>query len=203
MSAKQSNVKQNLINTCELAILTAIVFLFQMLGSFVHIGPTSVSLVLIPIVIGAIIIGPGAGAFLGFIFGFITLYAGISGTDPFTSALFNASPFFTSLLCIGKGTLCGLAAGLVYKPLGKKNTFAASVAAAATSPIVNTGIFILGGLFLLKAPLSVISGGQDVVYFLVIVCAGLNFIAEFAVNIVVSPAINTLVKALASRIIRK
>lgn len=44
--------RQNIKRTAELAILTAIVVVFQLLGSFIHIGPTNVSLVLVPIVIG-------------------------------------------------------------------------------------------------------------------------------------------------------
>ena len=91
------------VKMMQLAILTAIVFLFQMLGTFIHIGPTSVSLVLIPIVIGALILGPKAGAFLGFVFGCITLWAGITGSDYFTNVLFTSQPFATTLICISKG----------------------------------------------------------------------------------------------------
>ena len=69
--------RQNIKKTAELAILTAIVIVFQLLGSFIHIGPTSISLVLIPIVIGAVLTGPKGGAFLGFVFGAMTYFAGV------------------------------------------------------------------------------------------------------------------------------
>ena len=192
--------KQNIKRTAELAILTAIVLAFQFLGSFIHIGPTSISLVLIPIVIGAVLTGPKGGAFLGFIFGAMTYIAGVSGTDYFTTVLFQAQPIATAVICLGKGICAGLCAGLIYRALAKKNAFAASVAAAAVAPIVNTGLFILGGLLLVNDTLSANlanfgADGQTVVYFLIIGCAGLNFIAEFLVNLVVSPAINTIVRA--------
>ena len=192
--------KQNIKRTAELAILTAIVIAFQFLGAFIHIGPTSISLVLIPIVIGAVLTGPKGGAFLGFIFGAMTYIAGVSGTDYFTTVLFQAQPIATAVICLGKGICAGLCAGLIYRALAKKNAFAASVAAAAVAPIVNTGLFILGGLLLVNDTLSANlanfgAGGQTVVYFLIIGCAGLNFIAEFLVNLVVSPAINTIVRA--------
>ena len=107
--------KKNVLKLVQLALLTAIVIAFQLMGSFIHITPnTSISLVLIPIVIGAIIIGPLGGAFLGLVFGAITLWAGISGTDPFTQLLFNAQPIATALICLGKATLAGLCAGLVF-----------------------------------------------------------------------------------------
>ena len=177
----------------ELAILTAIVIIFQMLGTFIHIGPTSISLVLVPIAAGAILLGPASGAFLGFVFGAITLWAGISGVETYTSVIFAAHPVYTSLICILKGTLAGLAAGLVYKALKKKNSYAAAVAACAACPIVNTGLFILGSLLAVSDTLSEkFVSGTSVIYFLVIVCAGLNFIAELVLNMILSPAINRL-----------
>lgn len=197
--------KQNIKRTAELAILTAIVIAFQFLGAFIHIGPTSISLVLIPIVIGAVLTGPKGGAFLGFIFGAMTYIAGVSGTDYFTTVLFQAQPIATAVICFGKGICAGLCAGLIYRALAKKNAFAASIAAAAVAPIVNTGLFILGGLLLVNGTLSANlanfgAGGQTVVYFLIIGCAGLNFIAEFLVNLVVSPAINTIVHAVGNKL---
>ena len=197
--------RQNIKKTAELAILTAIVIAFQFLGAFIHIGPTSISLVLIPIVIGAVLTGPKGGAFLGFIFGAMTYIAGVSGTDYFTTVLFQAQPIATAVICFGKGICAGLCAGLIYRALAKKNAFAASIAAAAVAPIVNTGLFILGGLLLVNGTLSANlanfgAGGQTVVYFLIIGCAGLNFIAEFLVNLVVSPAINTIVHAVGNKL---
>lgn len=196
--------KQNIKRTAELAILTAIVIAFQFLGAFIHIGPTSISLVLIPIVIGAVLTGPKGGAFLGFVFGAMTYIAGVSGTDYFTTVLFQAQPIATAVICLGKGICAGLCAGLIYRALAKKNAFEASIAAAAVAPIVNTGLFILGGLLLVNGTLSANlanfgAGGQTVVYFLIIGCAGLNFIAEFLVNLVVSPAINTIVHAVGNK----
>lgn len=182
-----------------LAVLTAVVVLFQLLGSFVKIGPTSVSLVLIPIVLGGILVGIRGGAFLGLVFGAITLWSGISGTDAFTNILFVSSPVETAVICLGKGILAGAGAGAVYKLFKSKNTLLASILASMTAPIINTGLFILGGLFLVNETLATMTGGESLTYFLIIVCAGLNFIAEFIVNTVVSPAINTLVKAISKK----
>lgn len=189
--------KDSILKMTELAILTAIVFVFQMLGSFIHIGPTSISLVLIPIVIGAILLGPGAGAFLGFVFGAITLWAGISGTDPFTNILFVAQPVATSLICLGKAVAAGVCAGYAYRLLGGKNKLLAAILASAAAPVVNTGLFILGGLFLVNDTLNAnFVSGTTLIYFLVIGCAGINFIAEFAVNLIISPAIHSIVSAI-------
>lgn len=190
--------KDAILKMTQLAILTAIVFVFQMLGSFIHIGPTSISLVLVPIVLGAIIIGPGAGAFLGFVFGAITFWAGVSGTDPFTNVLFVSQPFATALICFGKAILAGLGAGFIYKAVEKKNKLVAAILAAAAAPVINTGIFILGGLTLVSGTLNAnFVSGTTLIYFLVIVCAGINFIAEFFVNLIVSPIIHTVARVVA------
>ncbi len=191
-----NNTKNSILKLTQLAVLTAVVFAFQMLGSFIHIGPTSISLVLIPIVIGAIILGPGAGAFLGFVFGAITFWAGVSGTDPFTNILFVSQPIATALICFGKAIAAGAASGYVYKLVEKKNKLVAAILASATAPIVNTGIFILGGLTLVAGTLEAnFVSGTTLIYFLVIGCAGINFVAEFLVNLIISPAIHSIVRA--------
>ena len=71
------------------AILLALVVVLQFVGSYIKIGPVSISLVLVPIVLGGLLLGCAAGAALGFSFGMITFIAGVAGLDPFTFALFQ------------------------------------------------------------------------------------------------------------------
>ena len=58
-------MKNNTKKIVMLGVLTAIVVVLQFLGSFIRFGPFSISLVLIPIVVGAALLGVGAGAWLG------------------------------------------------------------------------------------------------------------------------------------------
>lgn len=177
-----------------MACLVSIVVIFQLMGSFIKIGPTNVSLVLIPIVIGSILLGPLAGTALGAVFGIVVLLAGINGVDFFTATLWQNQPLETAILCIGKGALAGLCSGLVYKAVSKFGDLAAVIAASAVAPIVNTGVFILGGLFMVGKTLNAnFVNGTTLVYYLVIGCAGINFIAEFILNVVVSPTIKTII----------
>ena len=189
----------------QLAVLLAIVIFLQcFLGSIV-VGATSFSVVLVPIVVGAILLGPGAGALLGFAFGLVVLIRGITGQDAFTNLLFVAQPLFTALICLGKGTAAGWVAGVVYKLLAKGSGFWASVAAAAVAPVVNTGLFILGGLTLVKGTLEAnlgALGADSVLFFLVVICAGVNFLVEFAVNMVLSPAIYRVIRVLKNEFAR-
>lgn len=189
----------------QLAVLLAIVIFLQcFLGSIV-VGATSFGVVLVPIVVGAILLGPGAGAFLGFAFGLVVLIRGITGQDSFTNVLFVAQPLFTALICLGKGTAAGWLSGVVYKLLAKTSSFWASVVAAGVAPVVNTGLFILGGLTLVKGTLEAnlaAFGADSVLVFLVVICAGVNFLVEFAVNMVLSPAIYRVIHVIKNEFAR-
>ncbi len=194
MSNSARTNRSNIQKMVTLAILVGIVIVFQYLGSFIHIGPTSISLVLIPIVVGAMLLGPMYGAFLGLVFGAMTLWAGISGIDVFTNTLFVNQPVATTAICIGKAVLAGWGSGMIYKLFVNKDRIVASFLAAAAAPIINTGIFVLGGLTLVSGTLNAnFVSGTTLIYFLVIGCAGWNFVGEFAINILLAPAINTIV----------
>lgn len=173
-----------------IAVLTALVVLLQMVLGSIRIGITSFSLVLIPIALGGMLYGPLAGGFLGLVFGFITLMYGVTGADPFTAILLNDHPIITSLLCLGKGTFAGLFSGLAFMLLKRVNEYVGVFVSAAITPIVNTGLFILGALTMSDTlSANFVADGTTVIYFLVIGCAGINFLVEFAVNLLSAPAV--------------
>ena len=181
-----------------IAVLLALVIVLQVLGGYFKVGATSLSFVLVPIVLGGILYGAWIGAFLGFAFGFVTWMYGVTGADPFTAILFEAQPFATTLLCLGKGTAAGLVAGLVYQFTAKKNKQVGVFTAAATAPIVNTGLFIVGSLVMLKETLTAnfVGEGSTIVYFLFIGCAGINFLVELAINLIFAPTLYRLIGVL-------
>lgn len=55
-------MKVNAKKIAGVGLLTALVVVLQLLGSFIKFGTVSISLVLIPIVVGAALYGVGAGA---------------------------------------------------------------------------------------------------------------------------------------------
>ncbi len=107
-------------NVTILGVLTAIIVVLQIFGSYFRIGTISLSFVLVPIVIGGILTGVIGGTILGFIFGVITLVMGIVGADQFTFILFSDHPFLTILTCVIKGSAAGFMSGFVYKLLKDK-----------------------------------------------------------------------------------
>lgn len=196
--------RQKIIKMTELALLTAIVLILQLTGIAVRLPflATPVSLVLIPIALGAMVLGPKAGAWLGFVFGAeVAIVCGVMQFDPFTAILFNDHPILTVLLCVVKGTLAGFVSGIVYKVLAKTNQLLASFVASAVAPVVNTGIFILGSFTMMDTFKSNFLGeGVSMIYFLVIGCAGLNFIFEFIINVAFAPALSRLTNLLNKRL---
>ncbi len=175
------------------AVLTALVILLQFLGAFIHFGPFSVSLVLVPIVIGAATCGVGVATFLGFVFAMVVLLSGDAG------AFMSINMIGTLITVIAKGVACGFVSGLVYKALEKFNFFFAVMAAAVACPIVNTGIFLLGcGVFFLDGitPWAMAEGHTSVVAYMFLGLAGGNFLFELITNIALGPAVVTLLKSL-------
>ncbi len=180
-----------------LALLSAIIVVLQLVVSSIKIGPFNITLTLIPIVVGAAVYGPPAGAFLGFVFGAVVTLACILGWDAGGSILWNAQPFLTALVCLAKGALAGLAAGGAYKLLHEKNVTAAGVCAAVVSPVVNTGIFLLALYFLFYDILAewATGFGADVMTYMLTGLVGLNFLVEMVVNVVLSPVIVRILHA--------
>lgn len=174
-----------------IGIFTAIVVVLQLLGGGIRFGVFSISLVLVPIVVGAAVYGWQAGAWLGFAFGVAVLWSGDA------AAFLTVNPLATVLVVLVKGTACGLAAGLVYKCLARYNKLLAVLAAAVCCPVVNTGIFLLGcQLFFMETINGWASayGYTDVGNYMIFGLAGINFIIELGANLVLAPVITRLIR---------
>ncbi len=174
------------------AVLTALVVILQFMGAFIKLGPFSISLVLVPIVIGAASCGIGMGAWLGLVFGIVVLASGDA------AAFLAVHVTGTIVTVILKGVLCGLFAGLAYKAFERFNTYLAVVIAAVVCPLTNTGIFLLGCLVFFMDTVaswaSALGFGGDVARYMIFVLVGGNFLFELGSNIILSPVIVRLLK---------
>lgn len=171
-----------------LAILTALVVILQFLpvkGPFFLI-----TLTLVPIVIGSALYGAFAGAWLGFIFGVTVLLSGDA------AAFLTINIPGTIVTVLVKGTLAGLAAGLVYKLASKVNRYFGVICSALVAPVVNTGIFLLGcRLFFMDTVngWAAASGYENVGAYMILSLVGINFLIELGVDLVCSPVILRLI----------
>lgn len=179
------------------ALLMALVVVMQFLtGIIPPVGGFSISLVLIPIVLGAAVFGPGAGALLGATFGAIVYINCVTGADPGGAMVFQADPALCFLVVMGKGILAGLASGAVFKLLEKKNLYVAMLCAAIICPVVNTGTFIACMLLFFVDVLNAWASGAALVGYILTGLVLANFVPELIINIVFSPASARILKVI-------
>ena len=172
-----------------LAIMTAVVVLVQYLGSFIHFGQFSISLVLVPIVVGAALIGPWAGLWLGLVFSVIVLFMD-------SAAFMAVSPVGTIITVLVKGMAAGYLSGLVFRALEGKNRYTATLVSAVVCPLANTGIFLLGCVLFFLPTIrewGLANGFDNVFKYMMIGFVGLNFVFELLVNVILSPVIVRLI----------
>ena len=180
-----SNVSAKTQKLVTMGILTAIVVVLQSLAIAIRFGTFNITLVLVPIVVGAALYGWKAGAWLGFVFGVVVLF-----TDAGAFLAINVPG--TIATCILKGALAGAAAGAVYRLVSKKNKVAAVISAGVVSPVVNTGLFLLGCYAFFFDTIKEWAAGagfEDAGTYMMTAFVGLNFVVELAINLVLSSAI--------------
>ena len=173
-----------------LALLTAIVIILQLIGTFIRFGPFSVSLVLMPIVVGAALIGIAAGFWLGLVFGLVVLVSGDA------SIFLAINPIATLVIVTLKGIFAGVCAAIAYKYLSRINKIVGALSAAIVCPVVNTGVFACGMLFFFRETLNEWSMAEsfiDAVTFLFVGMIGFNAVFEMGLNVILCPVIIRLI----------
>ena len=182
------------------ALLASLVLLLQFFV-VIPLGAYTITLTLVPIMLGAILYGPMTGALLGSVFGVavsIQVITGMAGA--MSTAMLQLAPIVTIAVCVLKGVLAGLVAGLVYRPFQNKphNTFGV-VLSAVSCPLINTGIFV-AALFLfyydLMAQYAADNAFAGALTFVFIGIIGLNFLVEFAINVLLIPLVLRLMSIL-------
>ena len=178
-------------NMVGVALFTAIVVVLQFLGGGIKFGMFSISLVLVPIVVGSAVYGWQAGALLGFAFGVAVLLSGDA------AAFLAVDVLGTILVVLAKGAACGLVSGLTYKLLSQQGKKIAVYIAAILCPVVNTGVFLLGCQFFFLDTIAEWGrslGFENVYAYMFLGLAGINFLIEIVVNILLAPMIVRLIK---------
>lgn len=168
------------------SLFTALVAILAYFGGFIKIGGlASISLTLIPVVLGAALCGPFVGAWLGAVSGAVFF---LTADAAFWLGLSIPGTIITVMV---KGTMAGLLAGLTYTLLERFNRYAAVLASAVVAPLVNTSIFLLGSLIFFIDTVKLGAGAESMSVggYLIVFFVGLNFVFELAVNVLLSPAI--------------
>ena len=176
------------------ALLMGLIVVLQLLSGMIPpVGGFTISLVLIPIVLGGALYGPKTGALLGATFSVVVIIGCITGTDAGGAMVFQANPVLCFLVVMGKGILAGLLAGVVYAALKKWNPHVAILCAAIVCPLVNTGTFIICMLTFFKDVLAAWAGGGDIIAYILTGFVLCNFVPEMIINILFGTVGHTVV----------
>ncbi len=176
----------------QLALLVGIVLLmsFTPIG-YLKLGVIELSFLTIPVVIGAVILGPNAGAFLGGVFG-LSSFIQCFGSSPFGVALMGINPIFTFIVCMVPRVFMGWACGMVFKGLNRANvnkTLSCSIAGLCGALLNTVGfVGLLVALFWNTEYIQGLAqtmGSQSILTFAV-AFAGVNSLVEAGVCTVIS-----------------
>ncbi len=180
-------------------VFSAIVVVLQCTLGLITVGTVNLNFVLIPIIIAGYLYGPAVGTITGLAFGLTVFIQCITGAQGvFGSTLLNINWFYTFVLNAVRGALIGLVPALLWKAFsGFKNLYVRALIPALVTPVVNTGLFLLGYAVFFNGHMHELmnSLGASVMSLLFITLAGLNFVFEFATSgIIIPPVAVALVK---------
>ncbi len=142
----KTNKKRAILNLTMLSMFAAIiaVMCFTPIGFIPTVAGFSITLMLIPVCLGAVCLGVWGGTFLGLLFGitsFIQAFGLGVAPDGMAPTLFNENPLFYSIMCFVPRILAGLVPALIFKVFKNKNNFS-FILSSASAPIINTSLFL-------------------------------------------------------------
>lgn len=193
-----NNSKTRTQKMVQLAILVAImlIFAYTPLG-YLKAGPIEITFMVLPVAIGAIILGPVSGAILGGIFG-LTSFIQCFGASAFGALLLSINPILTFLTCMLPRLLCGWLSGLLFKVLHRSERMKTApyfIASLATA-LLNTIFFITCiVVFFWKNDTFLTTMGSwqlptDSLWLFFVAFVGLNGLVEAIVNFVAAGTVS-------------
>ena len=203
---KQTNVRY----LVQLSLLAAIelVMAYTPLG-YLRVFALEITFLMVPVTLGAILLGPAAGAILGGIFG-LTSFATCFSISGFGDVLLSINPVFTFLVCVPTRILAGWLAGLVFKGIFAAEQKAGGRhwlsfgAASLAGPVLNTVLF-MSALVLLFYQTDFIQGmvqtlGAANPLMFVVLFVGVQGVLEAAVGFVVVGVLSKTLHPLLARV---
>jgi len=147
MSTQKDKTK-DLVLTSMFIALIIVMTMVPVIG-YIPLGFMNATIIHIPVIIGAIVLGPKVGAILGLAFGISSVIKNTL-TPNLTSFVF--SPFiggnwYSLIVSIVPRVLIGLVAYLVYALLKKKCNDGVALAVAGFLGSMTNTIFVMGGIY--------------------------------------------------------
>ncbi len=128
----------------RISVLVAIMLLLELTGlGMIKMPGLEITLLMVPVIVGAIVMGPGAGALLGGVFGCISFWE-CFGRSQFGAVLLGISPLYTFLVCVPTRLLAGWLCGLAFRALHRldRSNLWSFGAAGLIGALCNTALFM-------------------------------------------------------------
>lgn len=139
--------KTNVRSLTQLALLMAIVLVmaYTPLGYLRTPWGVEITFIVVPVAVGSLILGPGAGAFLGMVFG-LTSFAQCFGGSALGAVFLAENPAGTFFCCVVNRVVVGAVPGLLYLGLKRAPRFRTAGLALCCflTPVLNTVLYIAG-----------------------------------------------------------
>ncbi len=187
-------------------VLMALYIALLLVMNFTPIGyiPTglfNITLMFLPVIFGAITLGPGYGGVLGAVFGatsFMQAFGFGFVIDPMAATLFNESPLGYTVVCFLPRIIMGVVVGLVFKGLQKidKTRIISYGVASASAVILNTALFLSGYFLVYKD--TVLAGTTFKA--IITTALSLNSLVELLVALVIGTAVSKAIVHVLSKI---
>lgn len=200
-----NNTEKRTTRMVQMALFSAIIFLMALVPGlgYIPLGVIRATIIHVPVMIGAILLGPKKGAALGAIFGLTSL---INNTFAPTITSFVFSPFYSVgeihggvqslIICFLPRTLIGIAAYFVYQTIRKiwrnkkyAGTIALTVAGIAGSMTNTLLVMNLIYIFFGESYAAVKGISYEVLYGTILAVIGTNGIPEAIVAAILVTAI--------------
>lgn len=143
--------KKSVLFLTRVAILIAIIFILALTPiGYLRFGPVEATLMCVPVIVGAALLGPVAGGLLGLAFGITSLMQ--APTHVLFGIVFANNPLLTAAICIIPRVLVGIIAAYVARLLYKfdKTKIFAFAGAGLVGSVLNTVLFLGAVIIALK-----------------------------------------------------
>ena len=181
------------------AMLSALILLMTFTGiGYIPIGPLKLTFNVLPVAVGAVLLGPTYGAILGAVFGLSSFFT-CFGMDALGVIFLGIHPFLLFIMCVVPRILCGWLPALLFKAFPKTNAgeiVGAAVCCMLTAVLNTIGFLSLMWFFFAKdlaanpKVLEKLGGVSiDSIITLFVLFAGVNAIIEAGINLVLGSAI--------------
>ena len=151
----QTKNREQILKLTQASMVIAILIVLQLTGlGFITVPPVSITTMHIPVIVGAIVMGPYYGALFGGSMGLLSLlnatFRGVSPLDLAFSPFYSGSPLSSIVMSIVVRIFIGLVAGLVFRTLIKHNVndIISAVIGAFLATLANT-VGVMSCLWLL------------------------------------------------------